>query len=97
MSDTPRTDAQYGCEGMTLRDYFAAKLPREEIDMLSYHNLSVLAKEKITGMKKPSKENYDSVIDYQIDCTKFAAVVNAKLRFIASDAMIAARKEASHE
>lgn len=82
--------------GMTLRDWFAQQTPSDEITNLTSQHLSLLAQEKLAGMKRPERnhdERGDAAISKQIETIRFHARVNAALRYIFADAMIEARKE----
>ena len=78
--------------GMTLRDYFAAKLPSDEIQDMTYRQLSRDAQELLTGMKYPSepptRPGEMPPAEYRIAVVRFHAAVNAALRYIAADAML---------
>lgn len=83
--------------GMTLRDYFAANAPTDEVQELQFRHLSRLAQEQLTGMKYPEKpvykENDPQQIEFQIAEFEFKCAVNAAIRFKLADAMLEARKQ----
>jgi hypothetical protein len=81
--------------GMTLRDYFARNVPQDEVSEMTWKHLSLLAQEKLAGIKRPDKNNDlrgEENINQQIEMMLFHAKVTAALRYIAADAMIEARK-----
>ena len=85
--------------GMTLRDYLARNTPHDEVCEMTYKHLSLLAQERLAGMKRPESDSNlrgEAVVDQQIALMTFYAKVNAALRYISADAMLAARK-VSHE
>lgn len=92
------TDSQNwsdGSKGMSLRDYFARNVPQDEVSEMTWKHLSLLAQEKLAGMKRPDRNSDlrgDENINQQIEMMKFHAKVTAALRYIAADAMLAARK-----
>jgi len=82
--------------GMTLRDYFAANLPSDEIQDVTYRNLSRDAQELLVGMKHPvepppAHPGNMPPADYRIAVVRFQCAVNAALRYMAADAMLKAR------
>jgi len=84
-------------EGMSLRDWFARNTPHDEVCEMTYKHLSLLAQERLAGTKCPAVDRElrgEAVIDQQIAVMVFHAQVNAALRYISADAMLAARKEA---
>lgn len=87
---------EYADKGMTLRDYFARNVPQDEVSEMTWRHLSLLAQEKLAGMKRPDKNNDlrgEENINQQIEMMLFHAKVTAALRYIAADAMIEARKQ----
>ena len=83
-------------DGMSLRDYFARNVPQDEVSEMTWKHLSLLAQEKLAGMKRPDRNSDlrgEENINQQIETMKFHAKVTAALRYIAADAMLAARKE----
>lgn len=82
-------------KGMTLRDYFAAKAPTDEVQELLFRHLSRIAQEQLTGMKYPEKPAYTpndpNMIAFQIAEFEFKCAVNAAIRFKLADAMLKAR------
>jgi len=83
--------------GMTLRDYFAAKLPSDEIQDMTYRQLSRDAQELLTGMKYPAEPPASRPGDmppseHRLAVVRFHAAVNAALRYVAADAMLLARQ-----
>ncbi len=92
----PMTAAEFfeGGNGMTLRDWFARETPTDEIQSMTYKNLSLMAQERLAGMKKPASDHNlkgDAAVDHQIKVMVFESRVNAALRYISADAMLAAR------
>lgn len=84
--------------GMSLRDYFARNTPQDEVCEMTYKHLSLLAQERLAGMKRPEINRElrgEDVIEQQIAIMIFHARVTAALRYISADAMIAARKESN--
>ena len=81
-------------EGMSLRDYFARNAPQDEVCEMSWKHLSVIAQERLAGMKRPivnSDARGEDAADNQIALMVFHARVCAALRYISADAMIEAR------
>ena len=82
--------------GLSIRDYFARAVPHDEVSEMTYKHLSHLAQQRLAGMPYP-EENRDArgeaAVNYQIAVMQFHARVNAALRYISADAMLAARKE----
>lgn len=79
--------------GMSLRDWFARNTPHDEVCEMTYKHLSLLAQEKLAGMKAPeSARNFkgEEAANQQIAEMMFHARVNAALRYISADAMLAA-------
>lgn len=91
----PCDSQQYGTIlGMSLRDYLAQAAPSDEISDISYRNLSLLAKEYLAGMKapiKPDSARGAEVIPFDIELAKFNCKVNAAIRYMMADAMLAER------
>lgn len=78
-------------KGMTLRDYFAVKAPlsQECIGSIAY---------QIVGRKAPEwtefmETNKDARIAYQWEKLKYEMELDAALRFMWADAMLAAREK----
>ena len=95
----PNGEINEGRPGMSLRDYFARNTPHDEVCEMNYKHLSLLAQERLAGIKRPETDRElrgEAVVDQQIALMTFHAKVNAALRYISADAMIAARK-VSHE
>ena len=83
-------------KGMTLRDYFAAKLPSDEIQDITYKNLSRDAQELLTGMKYPieppaTHRGAMPPAEHRLACVRFHIAVNAAIRYMAADAMLKER------
>ena len=79
---------------MSLRDYFAQAAPTDEISDINYRSLSLLAKEHLAGMKMPRKPDGargDEVIPFDIELATFNCRVNAAIRYMMADAMLAIR------
>lgn len=80
-------------EGMSLRDYFAAKADE---DPLAYACLSRIAKETIVGREHPAEPRdqapQDQIAAYQIDRFKWEADLRAILKYRMADSMLAARQ-----
>lgn len=89
------TESINDCSGMSLRDYFAAKAPTDEVQELSFRHLSRVAQEQLTGLKYPEKpkDNESSAkhVSFQIEQFKFKCAVNAAIRFALADAMLKVR------
>lgn len=81
--------------GMTLRDYFAAKTPTDEIQEYLHRHLSRLAMEQLAGRKYPEepKEHSGRSESLHIERLRFYADVNAAIRYVSADAMLAAREK----
>ncbi len=76
-----------------LRALLAVNLPADEIQDLTYKHLSLQAQEKLAGMTCPPRDSDlkgEDRIAAQIEGMRFHAKVNAALRVIAADALIAA-------
>ena len=76
---------------MTERDHFAANLPSDEIRELMYNSLSRSAKERLTGVKAPVKEDFKDIVEFQLAELGFHCAVNAAVRFKLADAMVVER------
>lgn len=86
-------------EVITLRDYFAAQAPTDEVQELNFRHLSRIAQEAITGRKYPERpnpyrENNPAEIEFQLAEFDFKCAVNAAIRFRLADAMLKARAAA---
>lgn len=83
--------------GLTLRDYFATQAPTDEVQELSFRNLSRIAQEQLTGMTYPQKPDYrqhaPEVIAWQIAEFEFKCAVNAAIRYKLADAMLKVRSK----
>lgn len=76
-----------------LRALLAVNLPADEIRDITYKHLSLTAQERLAGMTRPPSDSGlsgDDRINAQIEGVMFDAKVNAALRVIAADALIAA-------
>lgn len=76
-----------------LRALLAVNLPSDEIQSITYKHLSLTAQERLAGMTRPPSDSGlsgEERITAQIEGAKFNARVNAALRVIAADALIAA-------
>lgn len=83
--------------GMSLRDYFAATAPTDEVQELQFRHLSRVAQERITGLKYPTRphpyrDNNPDEISFQIAEFEFKCAVNAAIRFKLADAMLKIRE-----
>ena len=71
---------------MTLRDYFAANVKLEDVDEGSFFQASALMGEN------PPKWSTPDDHEGNLKCIKWWAEADARLRYIVSDAMLAARE-----
>ena len=82
--------------GMTLRDYFASTMDRDEYGELSFRHLSNDAREILVGEKKPKPVNEgkdrSERVQLQIQHVSWELKVRAAIRFIWADAMLKARE-----
>lgn len=61
---------------------------------MTYNHLLLMAQERLAGIKKPTADHNlagDAAVDHQIERMIFEARVNAALRYISADAMLASR------
>lgn len=87
-------------DGMSLRDYFATNLPFDEFGQTSYSRLSRDAQELLVGRKYPEEPpkhvsgmyGNKSLAEFKLEEARFLCDVNAALRYMAADAMLARRK-----
>ena len=82
--------------GLSVRDWFAAMTPSDRIQFVYSDFLSRAANEKLVGRKYPALENHSDAtpeqkIAYQIDEAKFRMELDAAIRYMSADAMLAAR------
>jgi hypothetical protein len=76
----------------TLRDYFAATVPTDEIEKLTYRTLSLQAQELLAGIPHPKlKESTLSPAEQQLALLRFNCAVNAAIRYELADALLAHR------
>lgn len=102
ITDTAERDRAYtqaraeAVGGMTLRDWFAANAPSDEVRELDYNALSRRAQEAITGLKHPDRPanefDTEAMVAFQIEQLEFKCAVNAAIRFKLADAMLKARE-----
>jgi len=76
----PRDHAHDGHNGMTLRDYFAAKAPKEIFDVSLAHAKQLVGRECPVYIEDPK-----GFAEFWADC-------RAVLRYIEADAMLEARQ-----
>ncbi len=72
--------------GLRLRDYFAANVKLEDVDEGSFFQASALMGEN------PPKWSTPDDHEGNLKCIKWWAEADARLRYIVSDAMLAARE-----
>lgn len=103
MTDINTGGAAFPCEGgsdsglfadpgMTLRDYFATTVDKDEYGDLVYRHLSEKAKGILAGYSRPSEPGNDLRAQWMIDCIKWEMAWRSALRFMMADAMLAARE-----
>lgn len=78
------------CQGMTLRDYFAAKASGSEVADLIFRHASKHAKEMLAGREMPANDSDRA--KHQVEMIQFEIDVTAKIRFMVADAMLKARE-----
>lgn len=84
--------------GMSLRDWFAANMDRDEYGDQSFRHLSLNAKELLAGPRPEKPEDRaprEDRVAWQLAEMKWELRVRAAVRFIYADAMIVARKVSS--
>jgi hypothetical protein len=82
--------------GLSIRDWFARTAPHDEVSEMTYRHLSRNAQERLAGITYPTIDREargDQAVNQQIAEMMFHARVNAALRYISADAMLAVRKE----
>ena len=88
----PTTDGQW--EGMTLRDYFATIVDKDEYGDLVARNLTRESAETLAGPypaepgRSPSPQER---IDFRLACLSWEFRVRSALRYMMADAMLAER------
>lgn len=86
---------QYGRSGMSLRDWFAAQPTADEIASIKGQHLSRMAQEELAGMEMPIRSGDlrgSEAVKRQLEELTFHASVDAAIRMIHADAMLAARE-----
>ena len=85
-------------DGMTLRDYFATAVDKDEYGDLLYKNLSRSAQEVLAGCAYPEKPNQSrqtpgALVAWQIETAQWEMRSRAALRYMMADAMLADREQ----
>lgn len=80
--------------GATMRDFFAATLPTDSVQEITFRSLSRMAQEKLIGRKYPAErpDHAPELIEFQLEKMRFQIDVDAAIRFIHADSMLKARK-----
>jgi hypothetical protein len=79
-------------DGMSLRDWFAACIDKDEYGDLVYRHMSLAAQEMLVGLPQPAEPK--SAADrakWQISKMQWEMRVRAAIRYELADAMLAAR------
>lgn len=79
--------------GMSLLDWFAQTVPADEISGITYKSLSQAAQERLIRVPMPRDPGPGpDLAQYQIDLAEWHCTVNARLRFMHAQAMLAERR-----
>lgn len=84
LSGLPNGEFIYGQGGMTLLDYFAAKVNSPE-------DMGVKFAEALTGFVLPKRDSYINESDFWVETAGFWAEANAQYRYMQARAMVSVR------
>lgn len=83
------------CHGLSVRDYFATKMPTDEIAEITFKHLSRVAMEYLAGRPYPAELKSGATLEetaqHQVDRVKFYCAVSAAIRYLHAEAMLVER------